>query len=317
LNRKSGIVVSWWALALFLVIVALLAPVFMSGYALRFCTFVLMWIGLAGSLNLLTGYTGYLDFGHVAFFGTGSYVTGVLMLKVGLPFFPAMFTGAVVAALIAYLVGIPTMRLKGAYFAIAMLAFAEAMKHVVLELDGITGGGNGLSLPIYTNYTFFYYTMLAAVAFTIAITYWFGRSKFGYALKAIREDELAADVSGVNTFSCKLIAFAISAFVAGMIGGIYAYWMTFLTPDDSFNVLLTVRMIIMAFLGGAGTVLGPIIGATFLASIEEILWASFAYTYLIIVGIIVVIVVLYIPRGIVGLISEKLIKRYGKGRKSA
>jgi len=300
----------WWIAALFLIIIVALAPVWMSGYALRYCTFVFMWIGLAGSLNLLTGYTGYLDFGHVVFFGTGAYITGILMLKLGMPFFPSMVIGAIVAGVMALIVGIPTMRLKGAYFAIAMLVFAEAMKHVVLELDDITGGGSGLSLPIYTNYEFFYYMMLFAVLLTVAVTWWFGKSKYGYALKAIREDELAADVSGVNTVVCKVIAFGISAFVAGLIGGIYAYWMTFLTPDDSFNVLLTIRMVIMAFLGGAGTVLGPIIGATFLASIEEILWAHFASTYLIIMGFIVVIVVLYIPRGIVGLVREKLIARY-------
>lgn len=307
---KTSFSQKWWIVVFLMIVIAALAPLWISGYALRYCTFVFMWIGLAGSLNLLTGYTGYLDFGHVVFFGTGAYITGILMLKLGMPFFPSMVIGAIVAGVMALIVGIPTMRLKGAYFAIAMLVFAEAMKHVVLELDDITGGGSGLSLPIYTNYHFFYYMMFLALLLIVGITYWFGRSKFGYALKAIREDELAADVSGVNTFSCKLIAFGISAFVAGLIGGIYAYWMTFLTPDDSFNVLLTIRMVIMAFLGGAGTVLGPIIGATFLASIEEILWAHFAYTYLIIMGFIVVIVVLYIPRGIVGLVREKLIARY-------
>jgi len=287
-----------------LIILGAVAPLGISGYWLRFITFIFMWIGLAGSLNLLTGYTGYLDFGHVAFFGIGAYTTGVLMVKLGMPFFPAMFIGAILAGILALLVGIPTMRLKGAYFAIAMLAFAEAMKQVALEFDGITGGGNGLSLPIYTNYQFFYYMMFSAVLLIIGATYWFERSKFGKGLMAIREAELAAEVSGVNTFFCKLIAFGISAFVAGIIGGIYAYWMTFLYPGDTFNVLITVRMIIMAFLGGAGTLLGPIIGATFLAAIEEILWAEFKYTYLIIVGLIVVFVVLVLPRGLVGLMRQ-------------
>jgi branched-chain amino acid transport system permease protein len=282
-----------------------IAPFGISGYWLRFITFIFMWIGLAGSLNLLTGYTGYLDFGHVAFFGIGAYTTGVLMVKLGMPFFPAMFMGAILAGILALLVGIPTMRLRGAYFAIAMLAFAEAMKQVALEFDGITGGGNGLSLPIYTNYRFFYYMMFSVVLLIIGATFWFEKSKFGKALMAIREAELAAEVSGVNTFYCKLIAFGISAFTAGIIGGIYAYWMTFLYPGDAFNVLLTMRMIIMAFLGGAGTLLGPIIGAAFLAAIEEVLWAEFKYTYLIIVGFIVVFVVLVLPRGLVGLFRQR------------
>jgi len=298
-----------WSIVIFLVILAMIAPLGISGYWLRFLTFIFMWIALAGSFNLLTGYTGYLDFGHVVFFGFGAYTTGILMLKLGFPFFPAMFLGAILSGLVAVIVGIPTMRLRGAYFAIAMLVFAEAMKHLTLELDMITGGGNGLSLPIYTNYQFFYYCMLGSTLLTFGITYWFEKSKFGLALTAIREAELAAEVSGVNTFHSKLAAFGISAFVAGVVGGIYAYWMTFLYPGDTFSVLTTVRMVIMAFLGGAGTLLGPVIGASFLAAIEEILWAEFKYTYLIIVGFIVVFVVLLMPRGVVGLFRQKVIAR--------
>ncbi len=303
-----------WCIPIVLVILVAIAPFWISGYWLRFITFIFMWIGLAGSINLLTGYTGYLDFGHVAFFGIGAYVTGVLMLKLGMPFSPAMFIGAIISGIIAVVVGITTMRLRGAYFAIAMLVFAEAMKQVALVLEGITGGGNGLSLPIYTNYQFFYYSMFSAVLLIIGITYWFERSKFGLALMAIREAELASEVSGVNTLYCKLIAFGISAFVAGIIGGIYAYWMTFIYPGDVFNVLTTVHMIIMAFLGGAGTLLGPIIGATFLAVIEELLWAEFKYTYLIIVGFIVVFVVLVMPRGVMGIVRERVLVRQSGGR---
>ncbi len=298
-----------WMCPVLAILAILFVPLIVSGYWLRTLTFIFMWIGLAGSLNLLTGYTGYLDFGHVGFFGIGAYTTGVLMVKAGVPFFPALLAGAVLAGICALVVGIPTLRLKGAYFAIAMLAFAEAVKQVVLELEDLTGGGNGLTLPIYTNYYFFYYIMFGAVLLVIGVTYWFEKSRFGYALKAIREAELAAEVSGVDTFSCKLIAFALSALTAGVVGGVYAYWMTFISPADSLNVLMTVRMIIMAFLGGAGTVLGPIVGATFLAIIEEVLWAQFKYTYLIIVGFIVVFVVLVLPRGLIGFLKEKNLRR--------
>ena len=294
---------TWWAAGL--ILVALVAPMGLSGYWLRFLTFVFLWIGLAGSLNLLTGYTGYLDFGHTAFFGTGAYVTGILMVKTGMPFGVAMLGGGAAAAALAVIAGIPTMRLKGTYFAIAMLAFAEAMHQIVLEADGLTGGGNGLSLPIYTSYPFFYYMMLLAALAVIGAMLYFERSKFGKGLMAIRQSETAAEMSGVNTLVCKLAAFAISAFFAGVIGGIYAYWMTFLYPGDVFNVLMTVRMIIMAFLGGAGTMAGPIVGAAFLATTEEVLWAQFRYTYLILVGLVVVTVVLAMPRGLVGLIRRE------------
>lgn len=294
-------------IVLVLILFSLSGPVFLSGYWIRLLTFIFMWIGLAGSLNIITGYTGYLDFGHIVFFGSGAYVTGILMVKLGIPFPLALMGGALFATLIAMVIGIPTMRLRGAYFAIAMLAFSEAMKQLTFELKSITGGGNGISLPIYTNYTFFYYAMFSAMLAVILATLWIEKSKFGYGLKAIREAEVAAEVSGVSTIKCKLLAFSISAFTAGAIGGIYAYWMTFFYPSDVFDVLLTVEMIIMAFLGGAGTVLGPIIGATFLHLLSEFLWSHFVYSYLIIVGVVLVIVVLFMPQGILGLMKKGLI----------
>jgi branched-chain amino acid transport system permease protein len=302
--RLSATRVRWISLGL--IGLAALAPLVMTGYWLRLVTFIFMWIALAGSINLLTGYTGYLDFGHVAFFGVGAYTTGILMVKLDFPFLLAMLGGAGLSTLLAVILGIPTLRLRGAYFAIAMLAFSEALKQATLEFEWLTGGGNGLTLPIYTNYPFFYYSMFAAALLTLALTHWFERSKFGYGLMAIREAELAAEVSGVDTVKCKLIAFALSALTAGFVGGIYAYWMTFLSAADCFSVLITVRMIIMTFLGGAGTLLGPVIGAAFLATVEEILWAEFKYTYLVIVGIVVVFVVLVVPQGIVGLFRERI-----------
>lgn len=298
----------WITAAIFVLLLAI--PSKLSGYGVRHLTFIFMWIGLAGSLNIITGYTGYLDFGHVVFFGIGAYVTGVLMVKLDFSFFSAMIVGAMAATFISIIVGMATMRLRGGYFAIAMLAFSEAIKHLTLELKDITGGGNGLSLPIYTNYLFFYYIMLSVMTVVVLTTYWIEKSKFGYALRSIREAELAAEVSGVPTLRCKLAAFAISAFQAGAIGSIYAYWMTFLYPGDTFNVVITVNMVIMTFLGGSGTILGPVIGASFLATISEILWAKFIYTHLVFVGVIMVLVVLLMPQGIVGLVRHKI---KGKG----
>jgi len=286
----------------------ILLPLWSSGYLLRFLTFVFMWIILAGSLNIVTGYTGYLDFGHVVFFGIGAYVTGVLMVNLGIPFLPSMFAGCAVAVAVALSVGLPVMRLGGAYFAIAMLAFNEAIKQVVLEAKAVTKGGLGLSLPVYANYTFFYYVMSLAMVATIVITYWFERSEFGYALKAIRGSEITAEVSGVNTLKSKLVAFGLSAFLAGMAGGIYAYWMTFIYPYDVFSVLMTVQMVIMLFLGGAGTVAGPIIGATILSAISEFLWARFVYLYPIILGIVVIAIVRFMPRGIIGMLRKRKLK---------
>lgn len=288
------------------VIVALFLLVFpfgVTGYLLRFLTLVFMWVILAGSINMVTGYTGYLDFGHIVFFGVGAYVTGVLMVNFALPFFVSMFAGCLVALAVGLGVGVPTMRLRGAYFAIAMLAFAEAVKQIVFEARSVTGGGLGLSLPVYANYHFFYYVMCLAMIATVAVTYWIERSEFGYALKAIRGSEVAAEVSGVNTLKYKLAAFGLSAFFAGMAGGIYAYWMTFIYPYDVFNVAMTVEMIVMMFLGGSGTLAGPIIGTITLTTISEILWARFIYLYMIILGIVVILIVLVMPHGVVGLLK--------------
>jgi branched-chain amino acid transport system permease protein len=292
------------AIGVFAVLAAV--PFFGTGYIVRFLTFVFMWVILTQSLNMVTGYAGYLDFGHVVFFGIGAYVTGVLMVREGTPFILALFTGAAVATGTAVVVGLPTMRLRGAYFAIAMLVFAEAIKQIVLELKEVTGGGLGLSLPVYANYTFFYYVMYLVMTCSIAAVYWIEKSKIGYALKAIKGSEITAEVSGVDTLKYKIAAFSLSAFFAGLAGGIYAYWMTFIYPYHTFSVLMTVQMVIMLFLGGAGTVLGPILGSVILSVLSEILWAKFIYLYLIILGVMIVAIVLIFPEGVLGLIEKRL-----------
>ncbi len=300
------------SIALALIIALSLVPFLGSGYIVRFLTFVFMWITLTQSLNIVTGYTGYLDFGHVVFFGIGAYTTGILMVQFGQPFVVGLLAGAGLAMATALVIGAPTMRLRGAYFAIAMLAFAEAVKQIVLEMKEITRGGIGLSLPVYANYTFFYYLMYSVMLLSVITVYFFEKSRFGYALKAIRGSEITAEVSGINTLKYKLVAFTLSALFASLAGGIYAYWMTFIYPYHTFNVLMTVQMVIMLFLGGAGTVLGPIIGATILSVISEILWAKFIYIYLIILGFVVVIIVLALPSGIMGLLEEKVFKVKGR-----
>ncbi len=181
-----------------------LVPSFASGYYLRFLTVIFMWVGLASCWNIVAGYTGYVDLGPVAYYGLGAYTTGVLMLRAGWPFVPSLILSGIVPALISLPIGIPTMRLRGAYFAIATLAFAEAMREIILQWDVVTkmeltGGSYGLNLPIGPRYEYFYYLMLGVMLAVLATTYWIDRSKFGYGLRAIREAEQAAEVSGVNT----------------------------------------------------------------------------------------------------------------------
>lgn len=282
-----------------------------SEYLLRVCTIVIFWIGMAGCWNIMSGYTGYIDFGPVVYFGIGSYTTAIAMTKYGLAFFPAAALSAVASAAIAFPIGITTLRLRGAYFAIATFAFAETMKQVALEFDrtfrvSFFQGSHGITLPIggHDN-TFFFFCFFVVTLGVVLVHYGIERSKFGYGLKAIHEAESAAEMAGVNTTGIKLRAYVTSALFLGALGGIEAYWITYITPGDVFNVHKTVQMVIMTLLGGMGTFLGPIVGASFLTIVSEVLGTVFVEYYLIMVGAIIIAVILIMPRGVVGTIKER------------
>lgn len=283
-----------------------------SEYVIRLTAVVLFWIGMAGCWNMMSGYTGYIDFGPVVYFGIGSYATAIAMTKYGLPFFPSLALSGIVSALIALPIGIPTLRLRGAYFAIATFAFAEAMKQIALEFDrtfkvSFFEGSFGITLPIggHDN-TFFYYCILAVTVAIMLIHYSIEHSKFGYGLKAIHEAESAAEIAGVNTTAVKLQAYMTSALFLGILGGIEAYWITYITPADVFNVHKTVDMVIMTLLGGMGTFLGPVVGALVMKILYEILGTTFVEYYLIMVGGIVIVIILIMPSGIVGTVKDRL-----------
>ncbi len=282
-----------------------------SEYFVRLLAVVFLWIGKAGCWNILSGYTGYIDFGAVGYYGIGSYVTALLMSKGNAPFLISILASGLVSALIALPVGLPTLRLRGAYFGIATLAFAEAMKQIILEFDKTVGihffeGPHGITLPIGPRNEFFYYIGFGVMVVVVGITYRMRQSKFGYALRAIHEAEQAAELSGVDTLKSKVKAYMMSAFFLGVIGGIEAYWLTYITPHMVFDVLITIQMVVMCLLGGMGMVFGPVVGASFLTILYELLHSGFPYTYTIIVGFIIVVVVLLMPKGIVGTLTTRM-----------
>lgn len=295
-------------------IILITLPLFgLEGYRLRLLSLVFMWVALSVSWNMMSGYTGYVDFGPVAYFGVGSYCTAILMIKGGLPFILSVFLAGWICAGLSLLIGLPTLRLHGAYFAIATLAAAEALKQVILEWDRVAGfeffgGAHGLTLPLAPPESFFYYILLFFMALTVGLAALLRKSKFGYGMRAIRDAEQAAELSGVPTLRVKVRAYMLSSSLIGCIGGIEAYWLTYIIPDDVFSVMRTIQMVVMALLGGMGTVLGPVIGASFLTLISEYLGAKFVYDYLIFVGLVIMIVILLLPRGILGTI------RGSKGR---
>ncbi len=288
-----------------LILIALLYPWFTSPLWIRIGTEVLMWAALAQSWNIIGGYTGYLDFGHGAFFGIGSYVTGLMMLS-GWPFGIGLVFSGIFASLLAVIIGWPTLRLRGAYFAIATWAFGEMIRQIATILD-FTGGAFGLQLPSFLNLPYFYYMMLLVTGLTYLTTHLLlERARFGYKLLAIREHEEAAEMVGVNTVSIKIQAFALSAFFPGILGGIYAYWVTYIHPDSVLGAQLTDFMVVMAFLGGIGSLWGPLLGAIVVQMIQRLLWLFWGEGtfYLVIIGVAICAVVLFIPNGLVGLKSR-------------
>lgn len=280
------------------------APAILSPFMLQFLINLCMLAVLAESWNIIGGFTGYASFGNVAFFGIGAYTTGVLLTRVGLPFALALPAGGLTAMLFAALVGMPILRLKGHYFAIATLGVAETMREIVYNLE-FTGKGTGLVMPIQRNPLVFFYAMLGILAGVTAVNWWLSSSRFGYGLIAIREDEDAAAVMGINTPLYKTIAFALSGAFTGLAGGVYAYWITFIDPDAVFKVIITVQLIIMAVFGGTGTVLGPLLGALVLASVSEWLSTQLVTLAELFNGVIIVLVVLFMPKGLSDLIRQR------------
>ncbi len=273
------------------------APGVLSPFMVQFVINLFMLAILAESWNIIGGFTGYASFGNVAFFGIGAYTTGVLMTKVGWPLAAALAAAGVVPMLFAALVGLPILRLKGHYFAIATLGVAETMREVVYNLE-ITGAGTGLVMPIARTPALFFYLMLGILIAVTLVNVWLAHSRFGYGLVAIREDEDAAAAMGIDTARYKTIAFALSGAFAGLTGGVFAYWITFIDPDAVFRVIVTIQMIIMAVFGGAGTVVGPLLGALVLASVSEILSTHLVALAELFNGLIVILVVLFMPKGL-------------------
>jgi branched-chain amino acid transport system permease protein len=294
------------AIALALTAIGLaLYPVQATGYGIRVMLQLFMWIALAQSWNLISGLTGYVSFGHVAFFGTGAYASSLLIVKAGWPWPLACLGGGVVAAGVALVIGWPCLRLKGPYFAIAMLGLNEVLRVIASYYEGLTGGGNGLSLPtLYASVQIYYAMGLVAAAVTL-VAYVILTSRFGLRLMTIREDEVAAESMGIDTLRYKLYAFLLSAIGPGIVGGLSARDQGYIEPISVFPLIMTITMIVMVLFGGKGTIWGPVLGATVLFAFQEAVWARFIYLHQLLFGAIIVAVVLLMPRGILGVLQQK------------
>jgi branched-chain amino acid transport system permease protein len=281
---------------------AVILPFFLGNFTLRNATDILIFAILASSWNIIGGYTGYASFGNIVFFGLGAYATAILMSNFGFGFFPSLLLSGLLGAAYGFVVGLPILRLKGHYFAIATLGLAEATKALVQNL-GITEGNSGLYLPIPefaidASYRFFFYVSLGVLVILLLVTWLMLKSKLGYGLIAIREDEDAANSIGINTTLFKSAAFGLSGFFSGIAGAIYAYQQGFIKPEPVFTVASTVKMIVMAVFGGIGSLWGPTLGAVLIEVIDNFLSAHFLVIHTIFFGAIVILVILFAPKGI-------------------
>ena len=298
LGRSAWIIIGG---GIFFFLLAL--PLTLSGYWVRLFTNIFLFAILAESVNIIAGYCGYLALGNIMFFGLGAYVEAVLMTKCGLSFFPSLLAAGAGAGIFAVLIGLPILRLKREYFLMGTMVLLILLREITSNIS-ITGGGQGISLPLFPGNAarsnlFFYYLMFVLMNLSIACTFFISRSYLGYAFRAIRFDEDTASVMGINPTPYKTAAWALSAFFTGLAGGVYAYWMTYIEPGDVYHVAPSIKMFLMMVLGGGGTVFGPVAGAFFIEFISEFVWGHFLEIHFLILGLILVLVCIFTPKGFV------------------
>ncbi len=280
-------------------------PALADNYVLRVATIMLMYSTLALGWNFIGGFAGYPSFATAAFFGLGAYAGGVLQTT-GVPMVAAWIMGGAIVAMFAAALGRAILHLRGHYFAIASLVVAEVLREITNSATGLTGGGMGLNLPVFAmdvtaQTRLFYYAMLMVAAAALTTTSVVDRARLGFGLRCIQQNEDAAIVLGVNVRRYKVLAFILSAVFPGLAGGIYASWVNYIDPIDVYDVLWSVKPIIMVLLGGAGTVLGAVYGAFLFLLLEELVWRNLLAFHAGLLGIIVVALVLFLPMGVRGI----------------
>ena len=273
-------------------------------FFLTLCFSVFMFVGLTESWNLLGGYTGYVSLGHIAFFSTGAYTTAVFMNRFGISPFVTAPLGGIFSAILAAIVGYPVLRLKGAYFTISSLLLAVVMQLIFMNWEFV-GSSTGLwykllPVSIEVNRVLFYEAMLIlATAITLVVRY-VERSKFGAGLVAIREDEDVAKTMGINTPWLKIKAFILGAFLAGTVGGIYGYYMSYVHPEVTFSMNTSLLILLMSFFGGCRTWSGPLLGAVVLSLANQLIVTFIgAEISRILYGLLLVVVIIFMPDGVI------------------
>ena len=297
------------------IVAAVLVPLLLDprGYWIRVLTITLLFAAMAQAWNIVGGLANQISLGHAAFFGIGAYTSTVLLLKFGISPWLGMFAGGALGAMAAFVIAIPTMRLQGHYFALATLAFGEVMRVIANVWTSLTGGPGGLSVPFvppsFLAYSFkllrpHAYIALAALIVVTVIFQAIRRGAMGYRLRAIRQNADAAEVIGIDTTRVKLFAAVISGALMAMLGTLYAQVAVFFDPDTVFGIAsISIRVALIAIIGGVGTAAGPILGAFFIIPLEEImnglLSSRAAGLSQLVFGVILIAVILWQPRGFI------------------
>lgn len=288
-----------------IVLVALVPLMTKRTDVLTWLTLILLYVTLSQSWNIIGGYTGQINLGHAAFFGLGALTARYLWLLFGLPLPVAILAGAVAAPLLAIIIGVPAFRLRGIYFIIATLVFAEILRHIAYTAIPVASVLPAELLAIYSLVPR-YYLSLAVSVVAVAVVYIVSNSRPGLGMMAVREDEDAARTTGVSILRCKLLAFLISTALAGLAGGVYAYYYTGAYAGSLFMPEWTFDSVLIVFVGGTGTIIGPIIGSVFFVFLQQLLAVYLPGGFhLVVFGVLFIVVVLFWPGGIVELVRRR------------
>ena len=293
-----------------LILIACVAslPLFGGAYALRIGTIACMYAIFALSWNIVGGFAGYPSFATAAFFGFGAYATAILLNK-GVPLSVAVIGSLVMCFLLAAALGTVLLRLRGHYFAIASLSLVEVFRELVNNATDLTGGGMGLNIPlasgsgILADATFFFYAMWGLMLITAVVVMIVSASKLGFGLNCIRQNETASNMIGLNSTLYKSVAFGLSACFVGAAGGIYAAWVHYIDPSDVFDILYSVKPIVMALMGGLGSPLGVVCGAFVYLGLEEVVWRNYIQIHSGVLGVLIIMLLLFLPHGLISLRS--------------
>jgi len=294
-------------------VILLLALIFplagANNYLLHMANISMMFAILTISLNVLSGFTGLMSVGHIAFFGIGAYTAAILTAKCGMPILLGFIAAGVVSALFSLLLGLPTMRLKGMYFSVATMAFGEIIYQIIKNVEPLTGGTKGITkIPAieifgvsFKSYKNFYYLMLLGLVLVIILTNNLKNSRPGRAMLAIRANDIAAEAMGVNVVTYKLVAFMTSAFFAGIAGAFYSHEMRYISPE-TFASVESSALLAMMVVGGIGSIPGAIVGGAALTILPEVLRFIGEFR-LVLYGAAVVAIIIFAPQGLGGLID--------------